>query len=226
MLCAFYLQRPRTPRPLADTTIDAARLLAGVQYTRIGVGYGRGGEGSGGSVVAALPQRYFENCILRFFRGFACFDRVAADFDLMTFQHTHTHRHTYTPTHTRAITHTHTRRHLHTESETLSTPTSVESQSNNKHHSLTHSLIRSPSQCVTPPSGHPPLLLSPIANERHPSPRITHQLITSQATKSSRAEVKLPHTQRHQSRRHSPRTRRAYSPQTCVANRVSNNNNK
>lgn len=114
---------------------SAARLLAGVQYTRMCIGACMFVCVCLRAVVAALPQRYFENCILRFSRGFACFDRVAADFDLMTFQHTHTPEDTHT--------HVHRARHYQ-----------HQRQSNNKHHSLTHSLIhsftRSRSQRVTP----------------------------------------------------------------------------
>lgn len=90
-------------------------------------------------VVAALPQRYFENCILRFSRGFACFDRVAADFDLMTFQHTHT------LTHTHMKTYTHVQRARHYQHQR---------QSNSKHHSLTHSLTHSFVHPLTQSASH------------------------------------------------------------------------
>lgn len=148
-ICNAPAPAPDTPH----TPIDAARLLTGVQYTRMWVCVCVGG--ARGRVVAALPQRYFQNCILRFFGRFACFDRVAADFDLMTFQHSQTH------------TQTHTQTHAHdtcTQCETLSTPTSVESQSNNKHHSLTHSFAQrvseSHSRQVRPPPTNQSLTLA------------------------------------------------------------------
>lgn len=129
MCILFATHSPPSPHPAPDF---AARLLAGVQYARMCVYVSVCVR----AVVAALPQRYFENCILRFSRGFACFDRVAADFDLMTFQHTLTH----TLTHTHMKTYTHVQRARHYQQQR---------QSNSKHHSLTHSFIRSSAHAVS-----------------------------------------------------------------------------
>lgn len=141
---------------------------------------------------------------------------------------------------TRSLTHTHMKTYTHLQ---RARHYQHQRQSNSKHHSLTHSLIhsfiRSRSQRVTPrhvppslnqsltlvvasfpsPFTPSPLTRPPrpaIANERHPSPRITHQLITSQATKSSRAEVKRP-TRSSISHSHSPRIRRKPVRQIVLA---------
>lgn len=156
MLCAFYLQHTPhflcTPLPHPGTRFRRKALGRRSIYPHV---Y-RCVCACVRAVVAALPQRYFENCILRFSRGFACFDRVAADFDLMTFQHTHTHAH-------RARHYQHQRQ-------------LKVSQITNITHSLTHSFVHPLTQSAShsPPCAPPFNQSLTLVVASFPSPNIPY----------------------------------------------------